>query len=173
MIRESILDPEALDQLGNIKQEFKIPAYFEEEEHIETMKFIESKRNWDVEKQRYRIPVKEAAKIARTTNLSDCKIYWRGAYLILEHNEMIHYWDSFPYCFLKQAVEFMELEKFAKWKTLDKLISLRMGIRQTEVNSCGFVDIILVDKKMTKPRYEEFMRLARAQDYQHHGSHTF
>lgn len=137
-----------------------------------TMKYIESKRNWDVQNQSYRIPPEKENEIERNTNLSDCKIYWRGEFLILEHN-MVHYWDSFPYCFLKQAVEFMDLEKPAKWKTIDKLISLRMGIRQTEVNCCGYVENILEGEKMTLALYKKFMRFARAQDFQHHGSHTF
>ena len=106
---------------------FQIEA--EKEEWKETMKYIESKRNWDVENQRYRIPPEKEDEIERTTNLSECKIFWRGKYLIVEHNDMVHYWDSFPYCFLKQAVEFMELEKPAKWKTIHRLISLRAGIR--------------------------------------------
>lgn len=67
----------------------------------------------------------------------------------------------------------MQLEKPAKWKTLDKLISLRMGIRQTEVNGCGYVEAILEDEEMTLKLYQKFMRLARAHDIQHHGSPTF
>lgn len=145
----------------------------EKEAPADTMKYIESKRNWDVENQRYRIPPEKENEIERTTNLSECKIFWRGEYLIVEHNDMVHYWDSFPYCFLKQAVEFMELEKPAKWKTIEKLISLRMGIRQTEVNCCGYVETILEGEKMTLKLYRKFMRFARAQDLQHHGSHTF
>lgn len=139
----------------------------------DTMAYIESKRNWDVANQCYRIPLEKKNEIERTTNLSECKIYWRGEFLILEHNDMVHYWDSFPHCFLKQAVEFMDLENPDKWKTIDKLISLRMGIRQTEVNSCGYVDTLLVDEKMTLKLYEKFMRFARAHDLRHHGEHTF
>ncbi|MCC5916778.1 MAG: hypothetical protein JJU02_05560, partial [Cryomorphaceae bacterium] len=133
---------------------------------------IDSKRNWDVENQRFRIPEKEFYKIERTTNLSNCQIFWRGNYLIVEHNGFVHYWDSFPYCYLKQAVEFMEIEKPAKWKTIDKLISLRMGIRQTEVNYCGYVDQYF-GRKMTLKLYNLFMTLARAHDVNHHGSPTF
>ena len=146
-----------------------IQITFENETPKETMQFIESKRNWDVANQKLRKPEAENCK----ANLIDCKIYWRGEYLILEHDEIIHYWDSFPYCFLKQAVEFMELDKPAKWKTLDKLISLRCGIRQTEVNLCGFVEAILEDERMTLALYRKCMRMARAQDLMHHGSHTF
>ncbi len=145
----------------------------EKEDPTETMKYIASKRNWDVENQRYRIPPEKEIEIERTTNLSECKIFWRGKYLILEHNDLVHYWDFFPYCYLKQAVEFMELEKAAKWKTIDKLISLRDGIRQTEVNCCGYVEAILEGEKMTLKLYMKFMRFAKAQDLQHHGSHTF
>lgn len=146
---------------------------YETEAPKETMKYIDSKRNWDVENQRYRIPNKEEREIERVTNLAECKIFWRGEYLLIEYNGMVHYWDSFPYCFFKQAVEFMELAKPRKWKTIDRLISLRMGIRQTEVNSCGFVESVLEGEKMTLKLYQKFMRLARAQDYRHHGAHTF
>lgn len=146
---------------------FKIMV--EDEDPKETMKFIESKRNWDVANQCYRKPDAENCK----ANISECKIYWRGEYLILEHDDIIHYWDSFPYCFLKEAVEFFAPEKPAKWKTLDKLIDLRMGIRQTEVNLCGYVETLLEGEKMTIKLYNKFMRLCRAQDLQHHGSHTF
>jgi hypothetical protein len=141
----------------------------EKEDPKETMTFIESKRNWDVENQRLRKPESENCK----ANVADCKIYWRGEYLILEHDDIIHYWDSFPYCFLKQAVEFFQPENPAKWKTLDKLISFRMAIRQTEVNCCGYVDELLVNQKMTLSLFQEFMKLSREQDLQHHGSHTF
>lgn len=152
---------------------FEIPIEIEKEEPAETMKYIESRRNWQVTSQTYKIPVEKECNIEATANLSQCKVYWRGDYLIVEHNDMVHYWDSFPYCYLKQAIEFMEPEKPAKWKTLDKLISLRMGIRQTEVNGCGYVNSILEGKKMTLTVYNKFMKLAREHDYQHHGSHTF
>lgn len=146
---------------------------FAQEDAKETMKYIASKRNWDVENQRYRIPPEKENEIECTTNLSDCKIFWRGEYLIIEHNDIVHFWDSFPYCFLKQAVEFMELEKPAKWKTIEKLLDLRNAIRQTEANLCGYVETILVGEIMTVKLFRKFMRLARAQDVQHHGSHTF
>lgn len=146
---------------------------FENEDPKETMKYIDSKRNWDVASQKYKISEKEEYLIERTTNISDCKIYFRGKYLILEHNDMVHYWDSFPYNYFKQAVEFIEPEKPAKWKTMDRLISFRMGIRQTEVNCCGYVEDLLEGEKMTLKLYQEFMSLARAHDIQHHGSSTF
>lgn len=148
---------------------YNIPVTHQDEPAAETKKFIDSKRNWDVAKQEFKNP--EAEKME--ANLSDCKIYWRGQYLIAEHDDIIHYWDSFPYCFLKRAVEFMELNSPAEWKTLHKLIALRMAIRQTEVNGCGYVESVLEGKKMTLALYNKFMRLARAQDLEHHGSHTF
>jgi|GEM_PF-2286036 len=148
---------------------YQIEIRNENESPKETMKYIASKRNWQVETQSYINIEAENSK----ANLSECQIYWQGEYLILEHNHIIHYWDCFPYCFLKQAVEFIEPDKSAKWKTLDKLISLRCGIRQTEVNHCGYVDEILEGKKISLKRYREFMKLAKAQDYAHHGSYTF
>jgi hypothetical protein len=144
----------------------------ENEVPAETMKYIDFHRNWNTEKQQYRLS-KEELKAANNANIEQCKIYWRGAYLLLEHNNIVHYWDSFPYCFLKQAVEFFEPEKPAEWKTLGKLIDFRMAIRQTEVNGCGYVKTLLEGEKMTLKLYSKFMRLARKQDLQHHGSHTF
>lgn len=136
----------------------------------DTMAFIDSKTNWDVKNQCYRKPQAEICKVP----LSDCKIYWRGKYLILEYDDIIHFWESDgAYCFLKRAVELMQLDNLPKWKTLDKLISLREAVRQTEVNLCGFVDDILLGKKMSLKLYREFMRLARQQDLEHHGQYTF
>lgn len=141
----------------------------ENEPWEETMKFIESHQNWNVAKQEYRVSEAERCQ----ANLSECKIYWRGKYLILEHNDIIYYWDSFPYCFLRQAIELMELDKPARWKTLNKLIEFRQAIRQTEVNCCGYVETLLEGEKMTLRLFQKFMRMARAQDLQHHGSSTF
>lgn len=141
----------------------------EKESCEETMMFIMDNRNWDVPSQSYKKPEAKINKI----NLIDCKIYWRGEYLILECENTVHYWDSYPYCFLQHAIELMELEKPAKWKTAGRLVSLRMGIRQTEVNGMGYVETILEGEKMTLKLYKKFMRFARAQDFRHHGSHTF
>lgn len=154
---------------------FNIPikSNFQLEEREDTIEYIESKRNWSVEKQAFKIPEKEEHRIEKTTNLADTEIYYRGQYLIVEYNNMIHYWDTYPYCYLTQAVEFMELEKPAKWKTIHALISLRMGIRQTEVNCCGYVEEYLEGKSITQKIYKEFMELARAHDVMHHGSSTF
>ena len=149
---------------------YTIPVTNEGEPAKKTMQFINAKRNWDVANQCYRKPEAEQSK----TNIADCKIYWRGEYLVLEdYDSIIQFWDFFPYCFLKQAVELMQLDKTAKWKTLDKLIAFRDAIRQTEVNWCGYVDDLLEGNEMTFMLYKEFMQLARAQDLQHHGSHTF
>jgi len=148
---------------------YEIKKINENETRDITMNFIDNHRNWNVEKQEYRFPEKEDCK----ANLSDCEIYWRGEYLILQHENIVHYWDSFPYCFLIQAVELMELDKPKKWKTLDKLISFRCAIRQTEVNHCGFVNDIFEGNNMTRKRFDSFMQLARSQDLWHHGSHTF
>lgn len=134
----------------------------------ETMKFIEANRNWSVEKQAYKVPECKA-------QLSECNIYQRGMYLILEHNGIIHYWEriSTNYPFFQMAIDFMEPDIPKKWKTCDRLIALREAIRQTEVNHCGYVEDILKGRTMTQVRYNLFMRLSRAQDLEHHGQHTF
>ena len=146
-----------------------IETYFENELKADTMTFINSKTNWNVETQTYKDESAENCK----ANIADCKVYWRGEYLILEHNDIIHYWDSHPYCFLKDAIVYFEPQKPAKWKTLNKLIDLRMAIRQTEVNHCGFVDLFLLNETMTINLYNKFMGVSRAQDLEHHGSPTF
>ena len=50
---------------------FEIPIEIEKEDPKETMKYIESKRNWDVKNQQYRIDPKEEYRIEQTTNLSE------------------------------------------------------------------------------------------------------
>ena len=145
----------------------------EKEEIKETMEYIESKRNWNVAKQSYRIPPEEENAIEKSTIITKEMVYWRGQYLIIEHNNMVHYWEHQDGCYLREAAIFIDMDKPAKWKTIEKLISLRMGIRQTEVNCCGYVETILEGEKMTLELYRKFMRFARAQDLQHHGSHTF
>lgn len=136
-----------------------------------TLKFIEANRNWSVEKQSYKDPALENCK----AELSECEIYQRGNYIIVQHDAIVHYWEhaqtNYPY--LKIAIYYMEIDKPRKWKTLDRLIALRMGIRQTEANCCGYVEDVLEGKTMTQAGYNYFMALARAQDLAHHGSHTF
>lgn len=137
-----------------------------------TMKYIDANRNWSVEKQAYKFP--EAEKC--NAELTECKIYQRGEYIILEHQKIVHYWEmattNYPY--FKMAIDLMQLDRPAKWKTLNRLISLRMGIRQTEVNCCGYVESILLQEgNISLKRFTEFMKLARCQDFTHHGCHTF
>lgn len=137
----------------------------------DTLKFIEANRNWSVEKQAYKNPAAENCK----AELSECEIYQRGNYIIVQHDGIVHFWEhaqtNYPY--LKIAIYYMEPDRSKKWKTLDKLIALRMGIRQTEANCCGYVEDVLEGKTMTLDRYNDFMALARAQDLAHHGAHTF
>ena len=134
------------------------------------MAFIESKRNWDVKNQCYRDPNAENCYAP----ISESTIYWRGQYLIVEYEDIIHYWEmDGHYCYMKQAIDLFRIDIPAKWKTVDKLISLRMAIRQTEVNLCGYVDDLLVGKRMSLKLYNQFMKLARQQDLEHHGVHTF
>lgn len=136
-----------------------------------TLKFIEANRNWSVEKQAYKDPTVENCK----AELSECEIYQRGNYIIVQHEGIVHYWEhaqtNFPY--LKIAIYYMEIDKPRKWKTLDRLIAMRMGIRQTEVNCCGYLDALFEEQTMTLGRYNQFMAVARAQDLAHHGVHTF
>lgn len=136
----------------------------------ETIAFIESKRNWDVKRQCYRFPEENFRHIP----ISECDIFWRGEFLMIEYNGIIHYWEySGRYCFLEQAINLFEINIPLKWKTMDKLISFRMAIRQTEVNLCGYVDKLLVGKRMSLKLYNQFMKVSRQQDLEHHGVRTF
>ncbi len=101
---------------------------FENEHPRDTWKYIASKINWDVENLCDRISEEKINEIARTTNLSECKIFRRGKYLIVEHNDIIHEYERNNKCFLQQALELMELEKPAEWKTIEKLNSFRLAL---------------------------------------------
>jgi len=147
---------------------FEIKKTESKEDRKVTMDFINSNRNWQVEKQEDKISEKEISKI----NLKDCDIYWRGDYLIVSHNNIIFYWENNG-GHLKKAVELLNLESEKKWKTLDKLISFRCAIRETEVNCLGLVENIFEDENMTLIRFNSFMTLAKAHDILHHGTRTF
>lgn len=149
---------------------------FPQEATDETMKYIDSKRNWNVEKQEYIIPVLEESQIEINTHIRDAKIYFRGEYMIIEINDLVHYWEHTignNYNFLQQAYELMNPNESGTWKTVQRLISFREAIRQTEVNYCGYVDTFLRGYKLTEKRFNIFMKLARQQDLQHHGQTTF
>lgn len=111
----------------------------------------------------------------RHLKVEECKIYMRGQVWIIEHEDMILYYESHNenYPFFEMACHYIDFDNPCKWKTVDKILSLRMGIRQTEVNWCGYVENMLEGKKMTLNRYTKFMEMARAQDLQHHGVQTF
>ncbi len=149
-------------------ENYKIPTELENEPVEETMAYINANQNWDVNAQAYKVPDR-----VLLTNLAECKIYFRGVYLILEHNGIIHYHESGVNSYFHQAVDFMDLQNPKGWKSMEKLISLRQGIRQTEANLCGYVDDILRPYKITLAIYNQFMRLARAHDVAHHGEPTF
>ncbi len=144
-----------------------------------TMAFIEAHRNWDYQNQKYRLS-KEEEKRHNKAKLEDCDIYQRGKFLIVEYNNIVHYWERVEsrYNFMDDAIYYIDLDRPAKWKTLERLISFREAIRETEVNFCGYVNSILRDeygnkKRMTFKLFKNFMLLARAHDLLHHGKNTF
>ena len=136
-----------------------------------TIEYIELNRNWSVENQ----SLKDLDAKNCKAQLTECKILKRGNYILVEHNGIVHFWEkadtNYPY--FQMAIDFMELSKPKKWKTLDKLISLREAIRQTEVNCCDFVEEVLEGRNLTLDSYNYFMELSKKQDYEHHGMHTF
>ena len=136
-----------------------------------TLEYIELNRNWSVQLQAYKVVDAVNCKV----QLTKCKILKRGSYVLAEHGGIVHFWEkantNYPY--FQIAIDFMQLSNPKKWKTLNKLISLRQAIRQTEVNCCDFVDDVLQGKNLTLKSYKHFMKLAKKQDYEHHGMHTF
>lgn len=131
-----------------------------------TMQFIEENRNWSVEKQAYKTDDNCKA------NLSECKIYKRGQYFILEHAGIIHYWEhDGNYCYLQDAIHYMNPDKPAKWKTLNKLITFRQAIRENNAQWMALDD--LLKENITEREFVQFINTARVFDKRHHGTETF
>ncbi len=107
-------------------------------------------------------------------NAADCRIYMRGKVWVIKFQEDIIYYETHSdnYPFFEAAFHVLNIEKRAKWKTVGTLITLRQAIREATVQGTDYREM-LYEKPLTKETYKTFMRLARAHDLVHHGSHTF
>lgn len=140
-----------------------------------TNEFIDQNRNWSVEKQEYKL----SEKFLNFQKLTDCDLYQRGEYIILQYKNTVLYWEKantyYPY--FQEAIAYLELEKPRKWKTAGRLIALRQAIRETSANLAFPYDLLHNEngskKTMTLNRYEMLMEYARTIDLEHHGYNTF
>lgn len=110
-------------------------------------------------------------------NCAECDIYMRGQVWAVEYENKILYYETHVenYPFFENAFHYLNCEKYAKWKTVDTLITFRNAIREATVQGTDYCERFLEDeeKPLTKEMYREFMSYARAHDFIHHGSHTF
>jgi len=136
-----------------------------------TLEYMELNKNWSVHLQAYNVV--DAVKCK--TQSTKCKILRRGRYVLIKYNGIVHFWQksNTAYPYFQIAIAFMVLSNPKKWETLVRLISLRQATKQTEVNCCDFVYDILQGRNLTLKSYKYFMKLARKQDYEHQGVHTF
>lgn len=139
------------------------------DESIEaTREYISQNQNWDVPNQRYRKP--EAENI--DPPLTECKIYKRGRYFIIEHNGIVHYDEhDGKYCYIEDALHYMNPDRPAKWKTLQKLITFRQAIRENNAQWMALDD--LLKENITEKEFKDFINTARVFDKRHHGQETF
>lgn len=103
---------------------------------------------------------------------TDCRIYQRGKYIIIEYNDQVQYWEHIGYyCYLEDALYYMNPDQPAKWKTLDRLITLRQAIRENTAQWMCLEDLLF--EGMTLKDYDTFIGIARVYDKRHHGHETF
>ena len=107
--------------------------------------------------------------------LSDCKIYQRGNYIIIEvPGGKVAYREHIGnYCYILDAIEYMKPEVLAEWKTLQRLTTFRQAIRECTAQGMGIEDLYQIDKGINFEEYNEFIKVARVYDKRHHGSLTF
>lgn len=104
--------------------------------------------------------------------LSDCQIYQRGKFLIIEHEGKIYYSEHAGiYCYLEDAIHFMNPDKPKKWKTLERLTTFRQAIRENYAQGMGLDD--LLHENISFSTFKEFMKVSRVFDKRHHGQETF
>ncbi|MGV3464147.1 MAG: hypothetical protein ACO1OT_02505 [Heyndrickxia sp.] len=107
------------DVLKHIKKTFQIvlvmKLYFDLEEGCtdDTMSYVHANRNL--------VPTPRVP-------LTYYYIYQRGKYILVEYNLQVHYWEHIGHgCYLEEALYYMEPDKPASWKTLDRLVIFRQA----------------------------------------------
>jgi hypothetical protein len=135
----------------------KLQVFNEEESWEETSKFIESK--WT-----------DSSGV--DVLLSASSIYQRGKYIIVEYAEQVYYSEhNGHYCYIEDALNYINPERPAKWKTVSRLITFRKALRENTAQGMGLDD--LLKENISFKDYQKFIRIARVFDERHHGSVTF
>lgn len=141
----------------------------EDETWQETMAYIQANRVWDTANQRYKFDYRTVMH----TPLTDCRIYDRGIYTIVEHNGVVHYWENTKGSYLMQAILIIDPSVPKKWKTLDALITLRQCCRECMAQGWEVdIDRYFVPG-ISEARFREFLSIGRKKDKIHHGQSTF
>ena len=133
---------------------------------IDTISFLDAK--WDLQLESERENMKNI-------NVAECKIYMRGQVWIVEHNDVILYYEvhhkSYP--FFELAIYYMDVVSFRKWKTVKELLTFRQAIREATVQGTDYVETFLNKKSISERQYRMFLKFSRAHDLVHHGDNTF
>lgn len=112
-------------------------------------------------------------KTIPNVNLKDCSIYQRGKYIVLEYDNVIYHREVIGnYCYIENALHWMNPDKPGKWKTLERLITFRQAIRECTAQGMGLEDLYQI-KDLSLNQYNKFIKTARFFDERHHGSVTF
>lgn len=127
-------------------------------------------------------PLKETAEIllprynytsVPDVNIKDCSIYQRGQYIVVEYDNVIYEREAVGnYCYIEDALHWMNPEKPAKWKTLKRLLTFRRAIRECTAQWMNLEDLYQIDD-LSLQQYNEFIKVARVYDKRHHGAVTF
>ncbi|MFZ1806374.1 MAG: hypothetical protein WAU36_04085 [Cyclobacteriaceae bacterium] len=125
-------------------------------------------------------PVKETKAfldknfVTNTTKalLEQCRIYQRGEYIVIDFKDKVYYYEHVgAYCYIEDAIHYMNPEKPAKWKTLERLITFRQALRENTAQGMGLDD--LLNENISEGGFTEFITVARMYDKRHHGTVTF
>lgn len=156
--------------LSIILSDYSYPKEQPEEGWEQTMAYIDANRDWDVANQCYKVDF----KTVKDTPLSECRIYQRGVYLIVEYNGIVFYWEHNRSStnYLDTACTMLRPDKPAKWKTLGILMSLRQCCRECIAQGWNIEDRYMIEG-ITRQQCLEFLSIGRKYDKQHHGQATF
>jgi hypothetical protein len=106
--------------------------------------------------------------------LQNCKIYQRGKYIVIEHQDKILYYEhDGEYCFILDAIEYIKPENPDTWKTVGALVTFRQAIRECTQQAMGLEDLYQFDDGINLGQFNHFIATARVYDERHHGSVTF
>ena len=110
----------------------------------------------------------------KNLNVSECKIYMRGQVWIVEHDEIVLYYETHikNYPYFEMAFHYMDVETYRKWKTVNELATFRQAIRESFAQGTNYFEVFITEP-ITEKKYRKFLKFARAHDLVHHGDNTF